>query len=618
MRPPPTFTVTDDSTVNGSRRAAPANLELGLVGNCTFNALIDSEGTVVWCCMPRPDSDPILHALLGSAGVDATAGRFAIDVVDLVETRQRYVPNTAILETELVDRHGNVARIRDFAPRFTDRGRTFRPLLLVRRIVPVRGHPTIRVRLQPSFEYGAGKPEVTRGSHHLRYYHAGQAVRLTTDMPITFAVDETPHLLDQPINLFFGVDETVDRNVGDLAREFEERTDDYWRRWVRALALPLEWQDAVIRAAITLKLCTYEETGAIMAAVTTSIPEAPLTERTWDYRYCWLRDAFFVVRALNGLSEVATMEYYLRYLSNIVHQAQPSRHLQPVYGIGLEAAIPERRLTSLSGYRGSGPVRVGNQAYEHHQHDVYGHAVLAATQAFFDHRLLRPAGVEDFRRMEWLGERAVELHDQPDAGIWEFRTRAAPHTSSAIMCWAACDRLAKIARHLGLAAPADHWSGHAQRIRGVILERSWSETRGAFVASFGGADMDASVLLMSEVGLLPADDPRWRRTLDVVRSELKCGNHLFRYVAADDFGAPTMAFTACTFWYVDALTRAGENAEARELFDELLAHRNRLGLLSEDLDPRTGELWGNFPQTYSMVGVINGAIRLSRRWESVL
>ncbi|HET8830992.1 MAG TPA: glycoside hydrolase family 15 protein, partial [Casimicrobiaceae bacterium] len=540
-------------------------LELGLIGNCSFNALVDEAGAVVWSCMPRPDGDPVLHALLGTTG-DGASGRFVIELADQVEARQRYVGNTAILETELTDRGGNAVRITDFAPRFTDRGRTFRPVLLVRRITPVRGRPTIRVRLDPSFEYGARRPDVTRGSHHIRYYHAGQAVRLTTDMPITYAIDETWHLLDRPVNLLFGVDETLDRNVGEVAREFEERTDDYWRHWVRALALPPEWQDAVIRAAITLKLCTYEETGAIMAAVTTSIPEAPDTERTWDYRYCWLRDAFFVVRALNGLSEVATMETYLRYLANIIQQARPSRHLQPVYGIGLEVAIPERKLTSLGGYRGYGPVRVGNQAYEHHQHDGYGHAVLAATQAYFDHRLLRPAGVDDFRTMEWLGERALELYDQPDAGVWEFRTIAAPHTSSAIMCWAACDRLAKIARHLGIDDAAERWSAAAQRIHRVLIERSWNEKRGAFVADFGGVDMDASVLLMSEVGFLPADDPRWRSTLDVVRRELKSGNHLFRYVAADDFGAPTMAFTACTFWYVDALARAGELGEARELF----------------------------------------------------
>jgi len=585
-------------------------LELGLIGNCSFNALVDEAGAVVWSCMPRPDGDPVLHALLGTTG-DGASGRFVIELADQVEARQRYVGNTAILETELTDRGGNAVRITEFAPRFTDRGRTFRPVLLVRRISPVRGRPTMRVRLDPSFEYGARRPDVTRGSHHIRYYHAGQAVRLTTDMPITYAIDETWHLLDRPVNLLFGVDETLDRNVGEVAREFEERTDDYWRHWVRALALPPEWQDAVIRAAITLKLCTYEETGAIMAAVTTSIPEAPDTERTWDYRYCWLRDAFFVVRALNGLSEVATMETYLRYLANIIQQARPSRHLQPVYGIGLEVAIPERKLTSLGGYRGYGPVRVGNQAYEHHQHDGYGHAVLAATQAYFDHRLLRPAGVDDFRTMEWLGERALELFDQPDAGVWEFRTIAAPHTSSAVMCWAACDRLAKIARHLGIDDAAERWSAAAQRIHRVIIERSWNEKRGAFVADFGGVDMDASVLLMSEVGFLPAADARWRSTLDVVRRELKSGNHLFRYVAADDFGAPTMAFTACTFWYVDALARAGELGEARELFDDLIAHRKRLGLLSEDLDPRTGALWGNFPQTYSLVGVLNGVIPFS-------
>lgn len=601
-----------------SRGGGRASLDLGLIGNCTFNALIDRVGTIVWCCMPRPDGDPVLHALLGTAASSDVTGRFAIEIDDLVESRQRYVENTAILETTLIDRAGNIAQITDFAPRFSDRGRTFQPLLLVRRIRPVQGHPTLRVHLDPGFEYGARRPEIARGSHHLRYFHPGQALRLTTDMPIAYAQDGTGHLLDRPVNLMFGVDETIERNVAELAREFEERTEIYWRHWSRALAVPLEWQDAVIRAAITLKLCTHEETGAIMAAVTTSIPEAPDTGRTWDYRYCWLRDAFFVVRALNGLSEVATMENYLRYLANVVHQAKTSRHLQPVYGIGLEAAIPERRLTSLGGYRGFGPVRTGNQAYEHHQHDVYGHAVLAATQAFFDHRLLRPAGVDEFHRMEWLGERAVELHDQPDAGIWEFRTRAATHTSSAILCWAACDRLAKIARHLALEAQAQTWSGHARRIRETILERAWSGKRGAFVASFGGQEMDASVLLMSEVGLIASDDPRWRSTIGAVRGELKSGNHLFRYVAADDFGAPTMAFTACTFWYVDALARAGEHAEARELFDDLIARRNHLGLLSEDLDPRTGELWGNFPQTYSMVGVINGAIRLSRRWESVL
>jgi GH15 family glucan-1,4-alpha-glucosidase len=595
---------------------AGRNLALGLIGNCAFNALIDAQGRIVWCCLPRPDGDPVFSALLGG---DAPArGTFAIELDGLVESRQTYVANTAILQTELVDTQGNAVRITDFAPRFPDRGRTFRPLLLVRRVVPIAGRPHLRIVVTPTFGYGATQPLLTRGSNHVRYVHTTQALRLTSDAPLTYVLDGTSFLLDRPANLLFGADESLGGDIGETARDFEERTAHYWQYWVRALAVPLEWQDAVIRAAITLKLCTYEETGAIIAAVTTSIPEAPGTERTWDYRYCWLRDAFFVIRALNGISEVATMESYLRYMFNVVHTATARGHLQPVYGIGLEADLGERRVDTLPGFRGMGPVHVGNQAYEHRQHDVYGHAVLASTQAFFDHRLLRPAGHDDFTRLEWLGEQAFVLFDQPDAGIWELRTRLDVHTSSAIMCWAACDRLAKIAAHLGLMQRASLWSERGDTLRAAILARGWNEKRRAFVATFGGDTLDASVLLMSEVNLLSPDDPRWRQTLDAMRAELKYGNHLYRYRNADDFGVPKMAFTACTFWYIDALVRTGQTQEARELFDGLIASRNPLGLLSEDIDPANRELWGNFPQTYSMVGIINGATRLSRRWDSVL
>ena len=598
---------------------AQRNLALGVIGNCAFNALIDARGHVVWCCLPRPDGDPVLNALLAGNGAEAPMrGSFAVELEDLAESRQSYVANTAILQTELIDSQGNSVRITDFAPRFQDRGRLFRPLLLVRRITPIAGRPHIRVTLSPTFGYGTTQPSITRGSNHIRYVHTTQALRLTSDMPLTYVLDGTSHLLDRPANLLFGVDETLGSGINETARDFNERTADYWRHWVRALAVPLEWQDAVMRAAITLKLCTYEETGAIMAAMTTSIPEAPGTERTWDYRDCWLRDAFFVIRALNGISEVATMENYLRYLLNVVHTATGRGHLQPVYGIGLEHELVERRVDTLPGYRGIGPVRIGNQAYEHRQNDVYGHAVLASTQAFFDRRLLRPAGHDDFARLEWLGERAFALFDQPDAGIWELRTRLDAHTSSAIMCWAACDRLAKIAMHLGALERARAWSDRADALRTAILDRAWNAKRRCFVATFGGDGLDASVLLMSEVNLLSPDDPRWRQTLDAIRGELKHGNHLYRYRTADDFGVPKMAFTACTFWYIDALVRTGASDEARELFDGLIEARNPLGLFSEDIDPVTKELWGNFPQTYTMVGIINGATRLSRRWETVL
>jgi GH15 family glucan-1,4-alpha-glucosidase len=265
-----------------------------------------------------------------------------------------------------------------------------------------------------------------------------------------------------------------------------------------------------------------------------------------------------------------------------------------------------------------GPVRAGNQAFEHVQHDVYGNIVLGASQAFFDRRLLRGADRRDFRELEAVGERAWALHDQPDAGMWELRTRARVHTSSSLMCWAACDRLARIAAVVGAPERVPFWRERAEIVRGKILEQSWSDSRQAFVESFGGKDLDASVLLMAEVGFIEPGDPRFVKTVAALESALCDGPFMRRYEAADDFGRPETAFNVCSFWRIDALARIGRAEEAREIFEALLASRNEVGLLSEDLHVGTGELWGNFPQTYSMVGVINGAVRLSKPWDTMV
>ena len=593
-----------------------SSLDLGVIGNCSFGALVDDGARIVWCCLPRFDADPVFCSLTDD-DVNATAGFFAIELIGAVGSVQRYRANTAILETEMVDGAGNRIVVTDFAPRFQTRGRTFRPTTLVRRLRPSRGSPRIRIRVRPRFNYGARAPDVTHGSNHIRYVHTSQVLRLNTNAPVTYVLEETPFLLEEPVSLLLGPDETLAGGVEEVAREFEEKSDTYWRRWTRRLALPFEWQEAVTRAAITLKLCAFEETGAIIAAMTTSIPEAADTERNWDYRYCWLRDSFFVVRALNSLAEVETMEDYLRYLNNIIsgNEAESSGgHLQPVFGIGLERRLTERTVTSLAGYRGMGPVRAGNQAFEHVQHDVYGNAVLAASQAFFDTRLLARPGLVELERLERVGERAFAMHDQPDAGMWELRTMARVHSSSSLMCWAACDRLAKIAAHLGESDRSARWRARADTARETILRRAWNPELGAFAESFEGDRLDASLLLMAEVGFLDPDDARFRSTVARIEQELRRGNHLFRY-ASDDFGVPHNAFNICTFWYIDALTRLGRRDEARDIFDAMLDARNALGLLSEDLDPATGELWGNYPQTYSLVGIINAATRLSGTWE---
>ena len=592
-----------------------ASLDLALVGNCSITALIDRMARVVWLCLPRFDGDPVFHGLLGTCS-DERDGLFAIELENASRSEQSYLENTAIVVTRIFDDAGNAIEITDCAPRFQTKGRMFRPTALVRRVRPISGHPRIRVRCRPRFDYGARTPEVTYGSNHMRFVDNGQTVRLTTNASITYVRDETPFLLDGPVSFYFGPDESLTHHPETLCREFEEETALHWRMWTRRLGLPLDYQEAVIRAAITLKLCTYEETGAIIAAVTTSIPEAANSGRTWDYRYCWLRDAFFVVRALNSLSEMETMENYLRYINNIASMTGGG-HVQPLYGIALEERLIERTV-DLPGYRGMGPVRVGNQAYEHFQHDVYGNIVLGASQAFFDKRLLRQPGVDDFERLEVIGERAFAMHDQPDAGLWELRTRARVHTSSSLMCWAACDRLAKIARQFDRQERALFWQDRADTIRSAILSRGWNADTNAFVESFEGRDLDASLLLIAEVGFLPPQDPRFIATVERIGATLRRGKHLFRYHAADDFGAPENAFNICTFWYIDALARIGRKEEACEIYETMLACRNHVGLLSEDTDPATGEMWGNFPQTYSMVGIINCATRLSAGWESLV
>lgn len=588
-------------------------LNLGLIGNCSISALIDAQGRIVWSCLPRFDGDPVFHALLGSSRHAPNEGMFAIELEDCQQTRQHYVPNTAILKTTLVGSSGTIEII-DFAPRFKWRDRSFRPQMLVRRVRAIEGSPRIRIRIRPRFEYGASSPTLTFGSNHIRYCGERMVLRLTTNAPIDYIMSEQSFLLVEDICLILGPDETLADGAIETANSFEERTMAYWRSWSRRLALPFEWQEAVVRAAITLKICSYEPTGAIVAAMTTSIPEAPGSGRNWDYRFCWIRDAFFVVRALNKLAAMQTMENYVRWIMNVAAVADGG-HIQPVYGIGLERNLNERIADQLPGYRDMGPVRVGNQAFEHSQHDTYGNIILGSAQAFFDQRLEIAVGMTEFQRLEKVGEQAFALHDKPDAGLWELRSRARVHTSSSVMCWAGCDRLAKIAAHFGISERAVFWRHRAERIKKTVLEQAWSEKRGAFVESFGGHTLDASVLLMSEVGFIKATDPLFISTVEQLEKTLARGPFMLRYEEADDFGVPETSFNVCAFWRVDALARIGRIDEAREIFEELLATRNAHGLMSEDTDFKDRSAWGNFPQTYSMVGIINGAMRLSKSWE---
>ncbi|HSN18409.1 MAG TPA: glycoside hydrolase family 15 protein [Gammaproteobacteria bacterium] len=588
------------------------DLELGLIGNCAFAALVDRHAEMVWACLPRFDGDPVFCSLLEPKGDGR--GSFRVDLEGYTTSEQRYERNSAVLVTTLYDSQGGAVEVTDFAPRFKNFGRIFRPAALVRIIKPVQGRPRVTLRLRPTGDFGAADAAVTAGSNHVRYVLPDMVLRLTTNAPLTTLLDEISFLLDHEVMMVLGPDEVVDRPLEEMVREFHAETSAYWREWVRYLALPLEWQDAVIRAAITLKLCTYEDTGAVVAAVTTSIPEHAGSVRNWDYRHCWLRDSYFVVNALNRLGATRTMEDFIRYVVNIGSDTA-QRRLKPMYRINGRSDLEEREVLSLAGYRGIGPVRDGNDAHRQEQNDVYGAVVLSAAQAFFDSRLDSPGDTALFAQLEYLGETALQLYDQPDAGLWELRNRSHVHTFSSVMCWTACDRLARIARRLRLTDRAQYWERAAEGMRDTILLGAWNTMRGCFTATLGGDTLDASLLLMAEFGIVSPSDPRFVATVEAIGRELKRGDYVFRYIEADDFGMPHNAFTLCTFWYIDALTQIGRREEARTLFEHMLGRRTKLGLLSEHLDPATGELWGNFPQTYSMVGIIHSAMRLSEPWE---
>jgi GH15 family glucan-1,4-alpha-glucosidase len=590
------------------------DLNLAAIGNCQISSLIDARGRNVWTCLPRPDGDPVFCSLVNG---DVDDGYCDVDLQNFARAEQQYRRNTAIVETVLRDATGGALRIIDFCPRQRRFERMFRPIMFIRIIEPVAGRPVIRVRIRPRQDYGASRPRTTVGSNHVRFEGSAMTLRLTTDGALTPMLEERPMVLQTSIALIFGPDETLAEAPGAFARHMLESTQRYWLDWVRGLAVPFEWQEAVIRAAITLKLCTFEDTGAVIAAMTTSIPESPNSGRNWDYRYCWLRDSYFTVQALNRLGATRTMEAFLHYIMNII-EGVGGGTLQPLYGISGEPVLTERTVDSLPGYRGMGPVRVGNQAYLQTQNDVYGAVILAATQAFFDDRLESPGDRALFESLEVLGERAAAIYDQPDAGLWEYRGRTRVHTFSALMCWAGCDRLVRIAGRLGLIERVTYWRERADRMREKISSQGWDAKQKSFTEAFQHPSLDASLLLLQELSFVTADDPRFVSTVAAIEKGLRRESYLMRYHSADDFGPPENAFNFCSFWFINALAITGRRELARELFERMLVRRSPQGLLSEDMDPRTGELWGNYPQTYSLVGIINSAMRLSRSWEDAL
>ena len=594
-----------------------SQLDYGIIGNCQISALVDKTGKIIWCCMPRFDSASVFASMLDSE----KGGFWSIEPAcdgnsshQRWETRQHYMRNTNVLTTTYTSAEGDQFEIVDFIPRFEKNDTTYRPPQIARVVRPLRGMPRIVVRCRPRFDYGHYDPSIVHLSSQIVYECNGEKIHLSTDIPTSYILNETGFELKESKHFVLSYGAQFQGPLKFIVEEQLDRTIAYWRTWAKHCNIPFEFQNEVIRSALALKLHIYEDTGAIIAATTTSLPEGPESGRTWDYRYCWLRDAYFVVTALNKLGQFEEMESFIKYLQNVC-ASEPSKILQPVYGIGGEKELIERELPWLSGFKGYGPVRVGNAAYKMDQHDVYGEMVLAITPTFFDRRLDRTNQDQALRNVQQLIEQAIHCFDEPDAGIWEFRGEKKHSLFSKLMNWAAVDRGVRIAGHIGRHDLVSEWAPIREKMRESIENNGWNEMVGYYTQNYGGDSPDAANLILPTINFISHRDDRFQKTIDAYERILRVKRGVYRYRTPDDFGVPKTTFTVCSFWLADALWGAGRKAEARELFSSVIHQVNHLGLLSEDMDPESGELWGNFPQTYSHVGLINTAMRISQSWE---
>ncbi len=584
--------------------------DLGLVGNCQYAALVHRDGAVVWCCLPRLDAEPVFGSLLD----EPDGGCFQVAPASGIAGSQRYLPNTNVLETIFEDASG-AFRLVDFAPRFEQHERSFRPTQLFRIVEPLRGQPRVRVRCDPRLGWSRRRPQVMHGSNHLRYEGFEAPLRLTTDLPITYVASGQPFSLTGRRHLALTWGQPIEEPLQPLADRFLGETERYWRRWVKGCAVPVRNQAAVIRSALALKLHCFEDTGAIVAATTTSIPESPGSCRTWDYRYCWLRDAYYVLGAFHLLGQFEERERFIQWLFDVAG-GSPDLDLAPLYRIDGRGDLEEQVVPGWPGFRGEGPVRVGNGAALQRQNDILGETALALAPVFLDERFQDEQSPATLALLARLARKAISVAGTPDAGIWEVRAQARPRTFSSLMSWAAADRVAAVMALHRPEGSAEFTEG-AARIRAQILEEAWSGPLGSFVSTYGGGELDAALLQMAPLRFLGPSDPRLASTVDAVAAGLGRQGWLWRYADDDGLGLPQVAFVLCNFWLVEAHAALGRTAAAGSVLDRTLVALNPLGLLSEDYDLR-GERWGNFPQAYSHVGLIRAAFAASPRWDDVI
>ncbi len=577
---------------------------LGILGNCSYIAYIDDRANVRWMCMPRFDSSFLFGSLLDPE----KGGEFSITPDSDCSTRQSYVPNTNILCTEFKNADSGF-RVTDFAPRYYQHDRYFRPQMLVRKLEPLRGQPRITVRCLPVGDYGDIRPEMVLGSNHIRYLNLDSHVRLTTDISLQYIAESKPFVLNGPRYLVFSYGPPLEAPLVSTAEQFLENTRAYWLNWVKTTTIAPIFQDWIIRSALVLKLHQFEDTGAIIAAGTTSLPEYPHSGRTWDYRYCWLRDTYYTLTAFNNVGHFEELERFFHYVQNIM--LTDSSQIRPVYSITGDP-IPEERHLDLKGYLDNQPVRIGNNASLQRQHDVYGQVLISLLPLYIDQRLEFMNTRQTLHLVRHLLDRIQTVFDEPDAGIWEFRNRLQHHSYTYLFHWAGSHAASKIGTLLRDASLCEKAASVIRQSRAKI-EECYDAARQVYTQGIGIDHLDASSLQLISMNYLDPGSDRARKHLLALETELKAEQGQFhRYNHQDDFGSPQASFLATAFWYIEALACVGRLEEAIQTLECLQSSANSLGLFSEDacID---GSQWGNFPQTYSHVGLMNAVYRIARK-----
>ncbi|MEM7374523.1 MAG: glycoside hydrolase family 15 protein [Bacteroidota bacterium] len=583
----------------------------GLIGNCAYLSLIDTHSNVGWLCWPKFDSSFLFGGLLDTE----KGGEFSIKpATEHYNSHQYYMENTNILVTEFHCDDGSY-KVVDFAPRFVNYEREYKPLLLARRVIPISGTPRIKVVCRPRGEYGETEPELLFGSSHIRFMGLERQVRLTTNIALSYVAEEKAFVLNEPkyLALTWGI--PLEAELENTLDTFYTKTRNYWRTWVRRTSIGLFHQKQVIRSALTLKMHQFQDTGAIIAATTTSLPESPGSTRNWDYRYCWIRDTHYTLKALTNLGHFTELEQYAHYIENLALGLDESNRFQPLYSITGDAKLTEK-IIPLSGYQDNQPVRVGNQAYEHIQNDVYGQVLVSLLPLFVDNRLIQ----DDKRHLLPLVMRILKqieaTMDEPDAGLWEFRNKSQLHSYTFLFHWAGANAALKIARNFHdfeMMTLAEKMVKEASK----QIEASFDPKRKVYTQAIGTPNLDASLLQLITMHYLDPKSEKAQEHVKALEKELKTPEGLFyRYKHADDFGEPETTFLICAFWYVETLATVGRVEEAIEIFERLIKYTNHLGLLSEDVDAKTGSQWGNFPQAYSHVGLVNAAFAISKRLDT--